>query len=81
MLVPTVVALYTSAWIEIGIDATVPVVGGVALYTSAWIEISLNPESVAEIPVALYTSAWIEILLILLPPRLLTCRTLHECVD
>ena len=55
------VALYTSAWIEIGksiydIEITV-----VALYTSAWIEMYSPRTSCFQRYVALYTSAWIEI--------------------
>ena len=55
------VALYMSAWIEIGL---VIVLGGkpiVALYMSAWIEIGLVIVLGGKPIVALYMSAWIEI--------------------
>ena len=54
-----IVALYTSAWIEIELIVHLHSLR-VALYTSAWIEISLLiPKPCTS--VALYTSAWIEI--------------------
>ena len=75
------VALYTSAWIEISIVPALKTTTLVALYTSAWIEISSS-----RIPdwlpfVALYTSAWIEIAPTFCPLSKLGSRTLHECVD
>ena len=62
-----VVALYTSAWIEISDARFFTLSDIVALYTSAWIEITTVLNSLYLIPVALYTSAWIEI------PSLLQC--------
>ena len=57
-----VVALYTSAWIEI-VDKLLKAVRPlVALYTSAWIENMNKQERLAYQHVALYTSAWIEIM-------------------
>ena len=54
------VALYTSAWIEIGRYQLELRDIPVALYTSAWIEIKSQRVDTAA-AVALYTSAWIEI--------------------
>ena len=56
------VALYTSAWIEIGYNGAAWMQCCVALYTSAWIEIFDVSSSVEFKKVALYTSAWIEII-------------------
>ena len=55
-----VVALYTSAWIEITCSRKPFSEYTVALYTSAWIEINLFDPKDQIITVALYTSAWIE---------------------
>ena len=56
-----VVALYTSAWIEMKRLSAHPANHLVALYTSAWIEIALSIRDIQMPRVALYTSAWIEI--------------------
>ena len=55
------VALYTSAWIEIAMDADEYLRHAVALYTSAWIEMNDGSHVANFSSVALYTSAWIEI--------------------
>ena len=54
------VALYTSAWIEISYLISLITADCVALYTSAWIEIRVDLYTFTHITVALYTSAWIE---------------------
>ena len=58
-----IVALYTSAWIEIQKFLDNLSLIFVALYTSAWIEIQLAESVKHTSGVALYTSAWIEIFL------------------
>ena len=75
------VALYTSAWIEIGTYCLIDRSKCVALYTSAWIEIMVNGCLAIIINVALYTSAWIEMNIGTQHNQRQTCRTLHECVD
>ena len=55
------VALYTSAWIEIGSSTSSSHPSEVALYTSAWIEMIAVLSTRLLLCVALYTSAWIEI--------------------
>ena len=55
-----IVALYTSAWIEIFHMITPSLDSLVALYTSAWIEIVVFFNRDSSASVALYTSAWIE---------------------
>ena len=81
LLLIRLVALYTSAWIEIEAAETAAAEKLVALYTSAWIEISLCCDTRFRYPVALYTSAWIEIMPKWTSKRLINRRTLHECVD
>ena len=55
------VALYTSAWIEICCKHVLDLLDRVALYTSAWIEMRWHIRLTRFLRVALYTSAWIEI--------------------
>ena len=56
------VALYTSAWIEIVQQHPCSTCQEVALYTSAWIEMFPMPYRCTYLSVALYTSAWIEMI-------------------
>ena len=79
--ISVIVALYTSAWIEISLHSPEPLQCGVALYTSAWIEIVQHFNFSAFHIVALYTSAWIEINKAKLNQDFTPSRTLHECVD
>ena len=76
-----VVALYTSAWIEITCSRKPFSEYTVALYTSAWIEINLFDPKDQIITVALYTSAWIEITFVYQDWQCPMRCTLHECVD
>ena len=75
------VALYMSAWIEIGSLLCPAGALTSALYMSAWIEIVSLTTHNSILSVALYMSAWIEILGISFEKRTSKSRTLHECVD
>ncbi len=75
------VALYTSAWIEIAAETAAAENLLVALYTSAWIEIRFIKHDEMQEYVALYTSAWIEIVNSWICCNSASGRTLHECVD
>ena len=78
---PNVVALYTSAWIEINDNYNIYLTVNVALYTSAWIEI--EQAHAQKVRVGKSHSTRVRGLKSSQVPELkrIQSRTLHECVD
>ena len=78
---PTVVALFTRAWIEIQPEMEALDAVPVALFTRAWIEIRTSERIFICADVALFTRAWIEIRIVSAVSTFGTGRPLYEGVD